>query len=76
MLPATAQGLLPVPMQDDRPLLAHTVARITGLSRRSVRWNAERGFLKGFKDPDTPKLWRFRRADVQQFMLRRRRPWI
>lgn len=75
MFAPTAQEVQPV-LLDDRPLVTHTVARITGLSCRAVRWNARRGHLKGFKEPGTPKLWRFLRADVHQFMLRRRRPWI
>jgi hypothetical protein len=73
MFLTTIQELQSITSQDDRLLFTHTVASITGLSRRAVRWNAAHGLLNGFKDQDKPKLWRFRRADVLQFMLRRRR---
>jgi hypothetical protein len=55
----------------ERPLLVHHVARICGISRRTVRWAAAQGLLKGFKDPRTPKIWRFWRQDVNAFLERR-----
>jgi hypothetical protein len=69
MLPAiqpvsiSAQALVP-----ERPLLVHHVARMTGLCERAIRWNARRGFLKGFRQTDTPKIWRFWRRDVEAFI--------
>jgi hypothetical protein len=53
---------------DEKPLLVHHVARICGIARRTVRWAAGRGLLKGFKDPRTPKIWRFWRYDVSAFL--------
>jgi excisionase family DNA binding protein len=55
----------------DRPLLVHHAARALGVSTRTVRWMAENKILEGFKDPRTPKLWRFRREDVEAFRARR-----
>jgi len=55
----------------DRPLLVHHVAQMCGISRRTVRWAASQGFLKGFRDPRTPKIWRFWRQDVLAFMAKR-----
>jgi hypothetical protein len=55
----------------ERPLLVHHVARICGISCRTVRWAAAQGLLKGFKDPRTPKIWRFWRHDVNAFLERR-----
>jgi hypothetical protein len=51
----------------DSPLLVHHVARMCGISRRTVRWAAQHGVLPGFRDPRTPKIWRFRREDVISF---------
>jgi hypothetical protein len=51
----------------DKPLLVHHVTRACGIPPRTVRWMAKHGILQGFKDPETPKLWRFRRADVEAF---------
>ena len=56
----------------ERPLLVHHVARICGLASRTVRWNASQGFLRGFKDLRTPKIWRFWRHDVLVFLEQRR----
>jgi hypothetical protein len=56
----------------DRPLLVHHVARICHISKRAVRWAAQHGHLKGFKDPSTPKIWRFRRDDVIAYLKKRR----
>ena len=55
----------------ERPLLVHHVARICGLSCRTVRWAASQGLLKGFKDPGTPKIWRFWRREVNAFLEQR-----
>ncbi len=55
----------------ERPLLVHHVARICGISRRTVRWAAAQGLLKGFKEPGTPKIWRFWRRDVNTFLEKR-----
>ncbi len=60
----------------ERPLLVHNVSRLTGLCKSAIRWNAKHGFLKGFKDPDTPKIWRFWRADVEAFMRAKEPPCI
>jgi hypothetical protein len=57
---------------EDRPLLAHHVARMCVISRRTVRWLAQQGYLRGFKDPATPKLWRFHPEDVIAFMKERK----
>jgi hypothetical protein len=62
-----------VPAQ--KPLLVHHVARMCNISRRAVRWAAQRGFLRGFKDPITPKIWRFRHSDVLDFIARRSARW-
>jgi hypothetical protein len=59
----------------DRPLLVHHVARICGISCRTVRWAAVQGLLVGFKDPRTPKIWRFWRTEVMAF-IERRQPGI
>jgi hypothetical protein len=58
-----------------RLLLVHHVARMCGISRRTVRWHAQRGDLQAFKDPSTPKLWRFLRHDVEDFKARRDHQW-
>jgi hypothetical protein len=55
----------------ERPLLVHHVARICGIARRTVRWAARNGLLKGFKLPATPKIWRFLRQDVMDFKNKR-----
>ena len=51
----------------DKPLLVHHVVRLCGIPARTVRWSAQHKILKGFKDPGTPKIWRFERADVEAF---------
>jgi hypothetical protein len=56
---------------DERPLLVHHVARMCGIARRTVRWAASEGLLKGFKDPEKPKIWRFWRHEVMAFLERR-----
>ena len=53
------------------PLLAHHVAALGGISRRTVRWAAQRGLLRGFKSPSTPKIWRFHRHDVEAYLRRK-----
>lgn len=55
----------------ERPLLVHHVARLLRLSPRMVRHLAANGILKGFRRPDTPKIWRFWNSDVEQFLARR-----
>lgn len=55
----------------ERKLFVHHVARLCGISPRTVRWLASKGTLKGFKDPDTPKLWRFWWSDVVAYLQRR-----
>jgi len=75
MFSTTAKELQPVSASADRLLFTNNVARITGLSCRAVRWNAERGNLRGFREPDAPKLWRFKKEDIRRFMARRRRRW-
>jgi hypothetical protein len=55
----------------ERPLLVHHVARMTGMCESAIRWNARQGFLNGFRYLATPKIWRFRRADVEAFIARR-----
>jgi len=64
----TQNGL---PPSGDRPLSVHHVARILGISRRTVRHLAQNEILKGDKGPPTPKLWRFRRLDVETFKAQR-----
>ncbi len=53
----------------ERPLLAHTVARILGVSTRNVRYLASKGTLPAFKIGE--KIWAFRRGDVLEFMSQR-----
>jgi len=55
----------------ERPLCVHHVSRILGLSRRTVRHLAASGQLPAFRNPDTPKIWRFWRNDVHAFGARR-----
>jgi hypothetical protein len=55
------------PRSGERPLLVHNVALRLGVSRRTVRYHAARGILAGFKYPDTPKIWRFWRSDVEHY---------
>jgi excisionase family DNA binding protein len=55
----------------DKPLLVHHVADRLGVSRRTVRWWADNGILEGFKDPRTPKPWRFKREVVEAFRVQR-----
>jgi len=58
----------------ERPLLVHHVARRLELSPRMVRHLAAQRELKGFKQPDTPKIWRFSRKDVEIFLAKRTQP--
>lgn len=45
MLAFITRGSSPAPSRiDDRPLLVHHVARICGISPRTVRWAAQRGY--------------------------------
>ena len=75
LVPLVHQSLTQPAASEDKSLLVHHVARICGISRRTVRWAAVKGVLKGFKRPDTPKLWRFRRSDVIEFMAERGNRW-
>lgn len=58
----------------ERVLSVHTVAVRFGVSDRTVRLWAAKGWLPGFKDG--PKIWRFRATDVEavraRLMIRRR----
>lgn len=54
-----------------RPLLVHHVARMCKIAPRTVRWNANCGRLRGFREPSTPKIWRFWPEDVEEFRRRR-----
>jgi len=51
------------------PLLVHSVARRLGRSRRTIRHLAATGKLPGFKDG--VKIWRFRPADVDDYLARK-----
>jgi hypothetical protein len=55
----------------ERPLLVHHVAQRLRISLSAVRWNARRGYLQGFRDPHTPKLWRFLPLAVEAFRERK-----
>jgi len=46
----------------ERVLSAHTAAIRLGVSDRTVRLWAQKGWLRGFKDG--PKMWRFRATEV------------
>jgi len=46
----------------ERVLSVHTVATRLGVSDRTVRLWAEKGWLRGYKEG--PKIWRFRTTDV------------
>jgi hypothetical protein len=61
---------VPVPLRE-RPLLVHHVARLVSRSNSTVRYLASRGVLKGFKTPETPKIWRFWRRDIDEFLARK-----
>jgi hypothetical protein len=52
-------------------LYSHHVAKRCGISVRMVRYAAERGDLRGFRDPQQPRAWRFYRHDVEDFQARR-----
>lgn len=57
----------------DRPMCVEAAARIYEVPARTVRWAAESGHLKGFRDPTTPmsKCWKFYRADVEAWLAGR-----
>ena len=46
---------------------------VESMSPRTIRWAAEHRYLRGFRDPDTPrhKAWRFWRRDVEDWLRRR-----
>jgi excisionase family DNA binding protein len=52
----------------ERVLSVRTVAIRLGVSDRTVRFWAEKGWLSGFKDG--PKIWRFRETDVEAVRAR------
>ena len=52
----------------ERVLSVHTVAIRLGVSDRTVRLWAEKGWLRGYKDG--PKIWRFRETDVEAARVR------
>jgi len=55
-----------------RPVLyCHHVAHLCGISTRMVRYAAERGARRGYRDPFQPRAWRFLRDDVEEFRARR-----
>lgn len=54
--------------EGERILSARTVALRLGLSDRTVRLWAKKGWLPGFKDG--PKIWRFRETDVEAVRAR------
>ena len=55
------------------PLRVYHVSKLTGLSPSAVQWNAREGNLKYFRDPLTPKFYRFQIVDVLEFVARRKR---
>ena len=57
----------------DRPLLVHHVAKRCGLSGRMVRYLASAGQIPGFRNDSEPKIWRFRKADVDLYIQQRKR---
>ena len=57
-----------------RPLLVHHVARRLRLSRRMVRYLAETGQLRGFKEGR--KIWQFFVADVEELRLQREARYV
>jgi len=71
MQPSIQTSTLPA-LVPDRPLLVHTISETYGIPKSTIRWNARRGFLKAFHYPDTPKIWRFWRRDVEAFIAARR----
>jgi excisionase family DNA binding protein len=60
---ASQNGMKSFTSDGERVLSVHTVAVRLGVSDRTVRLWAERGWLPGFKDG--PKIWRFRETDVE-----------
>jgi hypothetical protein len=64
-----APGAVALPLR--QVIYSHHVARICGLSTRMVRYAAESGELRGYRDPLQPRAWRFFRHDVEQFLARR-----
>jgi Helix-turn-helix domain len=59
---------------EERPLLVHHVAKRCGLSDRMVRYLAATEQIRAFRYIDTPKIWRFWKRDVDDYVERRRRP--
>ena len=51
----------------EQSLCVHHVAILCGVSRRTVRHWAKAGQIKAFKHLETPKIWRFRKHDVEEF---------
>jgi len=54
--------------EGERILSVHTVAVRLGVSDRTVRLWAAKGWLPAFKDG--PKIWRFRETDVEAARVR------
>jgi excisionase family DNA binding protein len=52
---------------NNRPLSTRRAAELCGISDRAIRAAASTGRLPGFRQRDTPKLWRFRRTDVERY---------
>jgi hypothetical protein len=57
---------------EERPLLVHHVARRCELSERMVRYLAATGEIHAFRYIDTPKIWRFWKRDIDDYIERRR----
>jgi hypothetical protein len=53
---------------EERPLLVHHVAKRCGLSDRMVRYLAATGRIRAFREIDTPKIWRFWKRDVDDYI--------
>lgn len=49
------------------PLRVSHVARLCGIPERTLRRYALQGIIPAFHDPERPKIWFFRRADIDRF---------
>lgn len=75
MIHSGSHSFLASPLSSfETPLRVHHVAQSCGVARRTVRWAAARGHLHGFKDPKSPKIWRFWRRDVLAYLEWRSAP--
>jgi len=72
MLPSFNTEIDPLRLVE-RPMCVESVARCYGVPARTIRWAAEHGHLRGFREPGTlkSKCWRFWRSDVQNWLRRR-----